>query len=455
MPRNCTETLIQFLKVSLRLLGKKNQAGEGVPFLLDQIVVFNPDGSHSRTVVQKAMWNRFVRDNADAIKNLDETQAALDCLQEEGKLHTPTIVGEDGDEIPPSPEKEATFRYEGLEKLLIDYLWRHQDFDLAEQKLEGHVADFEAVWCSDEVTHIVTIPLWNFDADREEIVLESEFRIAPFSEEERTAIWNRSAKRRPRVSKRDFARVKYKLEGVYLTESPTHSRGSAFTREAQTAVLALRLLGSGQVGVSDHFDRIDPWLKSTNRGSGTFERFAPEQGGADVEYFLSDEDVDEFVGLYDELRQLETTGRLTNLRVCLTRFGMSYAREADEDQVLDLAIAFENTLLFGIQEELSYRLALRGALLLNDIRDAEETYRLLRALYKARSKIVHAGKNLRSIARDGQIGGVAREDFAEECRRCLADVIQVYVNRILDGEDVRGISDSLDDATVSRLRADQ
>jgi excisionase family DNA binding protein len=48
----------------------------------------------------------------------------------------------------------------------------------------------------------------------------------------------------------------------------------------------------------------------------------------------------------------------------LQRFNQTHAGTSDDDRIIDTAVALESTLLYGIDDELTHKLALRGATLL-------------------------------------------------------------------------------------------
>lgn len=82
----------------------------------------------------------------------------------------------------------------------------------------------------------------------------------------------------------------------------------------------------------------------------------------------------------------------SNHEIALYRTLRGLGMHWQESGFLDFAIALEAALLQGVETELSYRLALYGALFLQDERDPEETFKQLRDVYTTRSKLVHGSK---------------------------------------------------------------
>ena len=100
------------------------------------------------------------------------------------------------------------------------------------------------------------------------------------------------------------------------------------------------------------------------------------------------------------LKRLEALAGDGSLEQALRRFNFGYNRASNEDRIVDHLIAFESLLLEkNDMNELSYRLAHRGAALIGD--DAQrrrEVFHLLREAYTQRSRIVH-GQKPRALVR--------------------------------------------------------
>ncbi len=87
------------------------------------------------------------------------------------------------------------------------------------------------------------------------------------------------------------------------------------------------------------------------------------------------------------------------LELAVGRFNLALHRKRKEDQIIDFAIALESSILFGVRDELIFRLKVRAAKLISDseIKNINvDIPKYLGILYKARSAIVHDGKLLES-----------------------------------------------------------
>jgi hypothetical protein len=76
--------------------------------------------------------------------------------------------------------------------------------------------------------------------------------------------------------------------------------------------------------------------------------------------------------------------------IALSRFTSTTDRQNPTDRLIDATIGLENLLLQGISDELSFRLALRGAWLLGDTQSTRQVeFAQLKKAYDARSRVVH------------------------------------------------------------------
>ena len=129
--------------------------------------------------------------------------------------------------------------------------------------------------------------------------------------------------------------------------------------------------------------------------------------------------------LSETIKWLEKVDRQRqNLGVALRRFNQTYIRSQPEDMLIDLTIALESTLLAGIEDELSYRLGIRGMALLAGTTlaatepDLQKVQLLLKVAYYARSKIVHEGKSLVEL----QSARVKSDSELSDMRKTLSKV---------------------------------
>lgn len=142
----------------------------------------------------------------------------------------------------------------------------------------------------------------------------------------------------------------------------------------------------------------------------------------------------ELAGEMDRRVAIDSAGALG---IAIGRMNATHLRFVDADRIIDSAICLEAILLKGVESELSYRQAIRGAHLLGGS-DSErlDTFRFLRKAYDRRSKIVH-GATDPGVPSTDQILTIARRvvlAFVEATRQTPH---QSLIER-LDSDAVRG-----------------
>lgn len=115
---------------------------------------------------------------------------------------------------------------------------------------------------------------------------------------------------------------------------------------------------------------------------------------------------------------------------------MACRRVSLEDRILDYSICLESTLLFGMRDELKYRLALRGAKLLGKHCDPQETFNKLKCLYDIRSKIVHDGHTFDTDEVEKEIKriGLKPGEFNEATDLLMRQILTAIISKRLHGE---------------------
>ena len=167
----------------------------------------------------------------------------------------------------------------------------------------------------------------------------------------------------------------------------------------------------------------------------------------------------ELVKALQQLRLAQSRGVSAlygDLSVGLRRFNQSYERRIPEDQIIDLTIALESTLLGDLEDELKYRLAVRGAALLADAQapwKPQASRALLLAMYDVRSSIVHSGQQLsdQKVLKKIRNLGMQPKDFLQQCEQIVRDVLKVYVQHRTKGQSVKQVNEDLEARIVDEL----
>jgi hypothetical protein len=191
--------------------------------------------------------------------------------------------------------------------------------------------------------------------------------------------------------------------------------------KALRSIQTLRLCGPGWVGMSPM------WMTRAARfnvgigGLGQSGFLTPTMG---TDYLWTDSLKDQYSTIYGQLVQLEKDGygkAPGNLGVALRVFNRLPAEQ--DSQLLDAITTLEA--LFGIDIELSFRLAFRvAALLATSDKERGELFDLMKGFYDTRSRIVHGG-NL-SSKHQQYLGKI--EELRSLVRRLLRSFIAFAIN---------------------------
>ena len=318
-----------------------------------------------------------------------------------------------------------------------------------EQLLEAYER-LKEEWTCPTVTWRLGAALLNFKTEKCPVRIGQSLELAPLSHDEKTSLWNQNAGfgpfGEPQVMDRgDLARAQFVLRGSSTTGRDDSGFGPEFRDEVTRVVTALRLSGSGDVGI--------PAVLGTS--TGLFEKSASQyvfDGRSRTPgriYELRAADWDGVMKVCDALGTIEG-----KMQIPLRRFNQAYGRQSGEDTIIDLTIALESCLLPNTRDELQYRLSMRGAVLLASLRNPVETQALLKTVYEIRSEIVHNGELLsdegmrRKVER---LGPVITKDFLHACEDVVRDVLRECVLRLAVGGTLKTLSEELDTKVLSGL----
>ena len=320
-----------------------------------------------------------------------------------------------------------------------------------EQLLEAYER-LKEEWTCPTVTWHLGAPLLNFKTEKCPVRIGQSLELAPLSHDEKTSLWNQNAGfgpfGEPQVMDRgDLARAQFVFRGSSTTGRDDPGIGPEFRDEVARVVTALRLFGSGDVGI--------PAVLGTS--TGLFEKSASQyifDGRARNSgriYELRAADWDAFTKVYDALGAIDD-----KMQFPLRRFNQAYGRQSGEDTIIDLMIALESCLLPAKNTELQYRLSTRGAALLTSLRNPVETQARLKTMYKIRSEIVHNGKLLseNGVRRKIEsLGSVVAKDFLHACEDLVRDVLRESILRLAVGGSLAGLCKELDEQILLGLTA--
>lgn len=160
----------------------------------------------------------------------------------------------------------------------------------------------------------------------------------------------------------------------------------------EKALTTFRLLRNGDVGVFlIQYEPPDPFSRQMNLPIPADYQVAT-QG---LQYKFGDADMPEFIRIF---KGLELLNRVTEARICVSRFNKSFIRNDPADQLIDLVIAMES-ITTPEKDSLTYKVSTQIArLLINDndfkarVEKRKELQEKITKIYNIRSKLVHRGK---------------------------------------------------------------
>jgi hypothetical protein len=252
-----------------------------------------------------------------------------------------------------------------------------------------------------------------------------------------------------------FHRIEFKLSGIHYQDQGKPYDIHEIDEELIDLLTGLRLLKAGNTGAPAAFAQAKVrsiWLPSpvTMR---TFDNGVQQYG---AEYNLPEAEIPMVKDLYSDLQKLNKLKQHSGLAVALRCFNQAYSRDNDEDKIIDLTISLESCLL-SENEELTYRLSLRGAALLAKTWEPRKAQMLLKAMYSIRSAIVHSGQQLSDLGREPQRMlrnlGIQPHEFPQQCEDIVRDILKVYVTQLASAksQSVANVITELDELILQGL----
>lgn len=307
---------------------------------------------------------------------------------------------------------------------------------------------------SSQIYWDLTVPLLNLTTPFA-TTLTNGFELSPFTSEEQIILltWGQSVPMWDELLTPPlFKRASAKLNKSFMLKPAQSPETDEMRADVGRVLTALRLYKSGDVGAWSEFTRASD---SNTFAGGYFDEYRVRRGG--TAYNFLDSDVTSTIQLINMLQ----SGAEQQLAIALRRFNQAYSRELHEDRIIDLSIALEGSLLANVEDELTYRLALRGAALLSGIMHPLKTKTFLEAMYFVRSKIVHEGWNLFDHGKQNpllkRIKRLQQADlfpdmhlyeFSQYCENIVRDILKVYIARIHAGKSLIEVNSDLDNQII-------
>lgn len=445
------EAIKEYCKVAIALLDEIPK--EDLPIFTKEksSIIVGPPARPvfmARQPVTEIDWFRFVRTNERSLQRTEAHKAAIQAMEEDekvarhlnipaGKVAEPIV---DGDWC--------------LLSLLVQLLQKQQDMNFQEAVFDKIYGEFEDYFYPDVLEHRYLCPLTEFHMEAERIELGPKFSIITVPEEEKDGMLTRlSLGSLPYLSRHTIDSMAYAFE-FYIEVPKVIGETPAIPQEDSSdqvaierfdeARSALRLFKNGAVDY--HFIQKttcgDPFRFIETHGSS---RPKPRLGlyvllNSEISAFL------EFWQFYQKVRR----SKQNRIELALRRFNYGYERKRPEDRLIDYMIGFE-ALLLGEEQELRYKLALRGSALLGRNSDERErTFNELHEAYKQRNKIVHGSTPKGPITIGSET--VQFKELVNKVEEHLRSVIKEFLVRC-ERQSASKVMKALDEMIVSGFQS--
>jgi len=444
------EELYAFAQAALahvRDLAERND----VPQKYMERVHFHEDGTWTRESWNSPYWHYFVKLHYDYdLARFPGLVEATESLWQKGFFDPIEFRDKDGQLCDPTDfGTVGVYLVEELLDLLLEYPEKTQSFEVDPSELSELV---DAWWIRRRTipasqTRIVVIPLLNFESDVESLQLSDKLELTRFSSELKTYFWSSLDWISGDYRIGEYAHSNWMLTGTISAPGGVPIDTMPLVRQATLAITSMRLCAPGHVGTRAALSAAPPPSSPPGRGGTGINDLDVSRHSST--YRFSSGIVRQVLETFTQLREADDSGRLKELALSLRRFNQSYERERLEDQIIDLTIALESSILFGTHEELSHRLAMRAAVLLWGQVPSDDTFSLIRHVYKVRSKIVHSGIGVREQAALRQKDGdLTPNQLVAALREVTAKVLRTYLVSVVAKRSLKDVNNSLD----SRMR---
>ncbi len=261
--------------------------------------------------------------------------------------------------------------------------------------------DFESFFYDDKFIKIDSTLLFNFQSSENEIDLGDGIKIVRnFNNQDPADYFGREK------GYRVFSKSNFLISRIYETKKIVRN---AIVNEAEENPLdkdqTTELIREQEAPSPELFDIVIKSLRilkasgvyRDNEISSELISYTPH-GGTQIssayhenivmgkKLIFDTSDIKEFSSIYSYI----TANRDSRLAVAYRRLSSGMERRNFEDQLIDYMIGLETLFLPDGTAELSFRLSLRVAFILNDTSvERKETFEFLRNIYGIRSKIVH------------------------------------------------------------------
>jgi len=338
-----------------------------------------------------------------------------------------------------------------LEPMLAEYITKYNTFKFdkqhASELLDKHLIN----WSLSNIAIDIFAPLCNFQADFDEFLLPNGCKISRFLPAEKNRIRTSIFDYEYSWGIWDLAKCQYKIHFSYTVRRDEGLRvPETIQDKIKNTITALRLTRKGSLKAIHAFAVVAPPV--IRDGIGGFS-LSLDTSGFPEDYRLTEPDKARLVSLVNLLDQFQNHSDMKRLLLAFQWLHKSYSRMDIQEIIISQVITLECTLLAHDSNELSYRLGTRGAALLRDSRDAVVTDAILRALYDARSKIVHEGATGEIVAKIARkTANMSLAEFTTNSEQIIRQILIEYLARLAPDISIKSINKELDAYVIQSIQ---
>lgn len=334
---------------------------------------------------------------------------------------------------------------------------KHRSIRFSPRQIERCLDRYIPLWLEQTVPEPRYAPIYNFHPQLQSIRLSEFVSIEPFSDNKKTEIFDALGPLGRGFDIQSYAECTH--VAVQRQTSSRYDRNK--TREIErnagkslrAAITSLRLLKAEMVGTTGFIHVRE--LPGTMGGAGMspLESYdMPMHSIFRGRYELDHQEARRFQGIYRMLTNVNFDV-MDHLELPLLQFNRSCQRERDTDKILDYAICLESTLLHGVKDELSYRLALRAGKLLRQKRKPAETFQIMRCLYDIRSAIVHSNESFGGPQTKKALKklGIGTSEYMQSLDGVMRQALNEIIRQLHRGNTLKELCEQLDAAVVDGL----
>ena len=345
-----------------------------------------------------------------------------------------------------------------LDRPLRHLVRKHERTSFRPAQVLACLGQYVEYWNGEAASEPEIAPIYNLETDVRTIRLDGRVSIVRFTDEEKTRRMRRLGNLDRTIDIRNYASalqvVRAQPVAVGFDQDARREVRAHARKALQCVVTSLRLMKPEGVGTMGYLSLTGP-DGQLGGGLSPLEDFDLPRNRVRLfrdPYVLDRADLPRFRKLYARLSR-EELKTWDTLELLLRQFNRACQKERAEDRILDYAICCEAALLSGVNQELSYRLALRAAKLLRDRCSPRRTFEQMRCLYDVRSRIVHSNESLSSEGARKEIrrAGLEAGEFMPAVDALMRELLSAVIDRVSQGDSVAAICKNLDAEIIDSL----